>query len=196
MVPILISKSVNSPSLFDSRPDRTKILFMIRPITKYGDEVLRRAAQSVENVTPEVQTLIDDMVETMYAVSGIGLAAPQIGVSRRIFVADPSSGHRAEDLVIMVNPETIEREGVQTEPEGCLSLPGFEETIARPSRLLVRGLDREGHQHEVEGTDLLARAFQHEMDHLDGSLFVDHLRGFTREAILRKIKKLRRSGKW
>jgi peptide deformylase len=169
---------------------------MIRPIVKYGDEVLRRTAEPVESVTPEIQTLIDDMVETMYAVSGVGLAAPQIGVSRRVFVADPSSGHRAEDLVIMVNPEIVEREGVQTESEGCLSLPGFEGTISRPTRVLVRGLDRDGEQREVDGTDLLARAFQHEMDHLDGALFLDHLRGFTREAMLRKIRKLRRSGKW
>lgn len=169
---------------------------MIRPIAKYGDDVLRRTAQPVESVTPEIQTLIDDMIETMYAVSGVGLAAPQIGVSRRVFVADPSSGHRAEDLVIMVNPEIIEREGVQTEPEGCLSLPGFEGAIPRPTRVLVRGLDREGDQHEIEGTDLLAHTLLHEMDHLDGSLFLDHLRGFSREAILRKIRKLRRSGKW
>ena len=169
---------------------------MIRPITKYGDDLLRRPADDVESVTPEIQTLIDDMVETMYAVSGVGLAAPQVGVSLRVFVADPSSGHRAEDLVIMVNPEIIERDGVQSESEGCLSLPGFEATVARPTRLLVRGRDRDGRERKVEATDLLARAFQHEHDHLDGSLFLDHLRGVKRDMILRKIKKLRRSGKW
>ena len=169
---------------------------MIRPITKFGDDVLRTRAKEVESVTSDIQRLVDDMIETMYAVSGVGVAAPQIGVPLRIFVADPSSGHQAEDLLIMINPEIVERDGVQSESEGCLSLPGFEETIARPARVVVRGLDRDGNEQEVVGTELLARACQHEMDHLEGTLFLDHLRGFTREKILRKIGKLRRSRKW
>ena len=102
---------------------------MIRPIAKFGDDVLRTRAKEVEAVTPDIRRFVDDMVETMYAVSGVGLAAPQIGVSLRIFVADPSSGHRAEELVVMINPEIVEHDGAQSESEGCLSLPGFEETI-------------------------------------------------------------------
>ena len=169
---------------------------MIRPITKYGEAVLRLRATEVTDITADVQTLIDDMVETMYAAPGVGLAAPQVDVSLRIFVADPSSGRRAEDLLIMINPEIVEREGVQSEPEGCLSVPDFEAPVARPTRAVVRGLDRDGNVQEFEGEGLLARVFQHEIDHLDGSLFLDHLRGLKRDMILRKIKKLRRSGKW
>ena len=136
------------------------------------------------------------MVETMYAAPGVGLAAPQIGVSLRIFVADPSSGHREDGLIVMINPEIVERDGVQTEQEGCLSLPGFEAPVERPLRTVVRGLDRAGAPQQIEGSSLLARIFQHEIDHLDGSVFLDRLRGLKRELIVRRIKKLRRSGKW
>ena len=173
-----------------------KISLMIRPIAKFGDRVLRTRALEVTDITADIQALIDSMIETMYAAPGVGLAAPQIDVSLRIFVADPSSGRRAEDLVVMINPAIVEREGVQTEPEGCLSVPGFEAPVARPTRAIVRGLDRNGTAHSVEGIGLLARVFQHEIDHLDGSLFVDHLRGLKRDMIVRKIKKLQRSGKW
>ena len=169
---------------------------MIRPITKYGGMVLRTRATHVTDITADVQALIDDIIETMSAAPGVGLAAPQIDVSLRIFVADPSSGRRGHDLIVMFNPEIVEREGVQAEPEGCLSVPGFEAPVARPTRAVVRGLDRDGTVRSVEGDGLLARVFQHEIDHLDGSLFVDHLRGLKREIILRKIKKLQRSGKW
>ena len=169
---------------------------MIRPITKYGGMVLRTRATHVTDITADVQALIDDIIETMYAAPGVGLAAPQIDVSLRIFVADPSSGRRGHDLIVMINPEIVEREGVQAEPEGCLSVPGFEAPVARPTRAVVRGLDRDGTVRSVEGDGMLARVFQHEIDHLDGSLFVDHLRGLKREIILRKIKKLQRSGKW
>ena len=136
------------------------------------------------------------MIETMYAAPGVGLAAPQVGVSLRVFVADPSSGRRADDLVVMINPEVVEREGVQSEPEGCLSVPGFEAPVPRPTRIVVRGLDRDGTSREVEGRELLARAFQHEIDHLDGTLFLDRLRGLKRDMMLRKIRKLQRTGDW
>ena len=132
----------------------------------------------------------------MYSSSGIGLAAPQVGLSVRLFVADPSFGRDSNDLVVMINPEIAEREGVQSELEGCLSVPGFEAQIARPTRLLVRGLDRQGKPQQIEATGLLVRIFQHEIDHLDGSLFLDHLRGLKRDLIIRKIKKLKRLGKW
>ncbi|MCE2542012.1 MAG: peptide deformylase [Acidobacteria bacterium] len=169
---------------------------MIRPIKRYGEPLLHRPADSVDAVTPEIGALIDDMIETMYAAPGIGLAAPQIGVDLRIFVTDVSSGRNADDLVVMINPEIVAAEGIQNREEGCLSLPGFEAVVPRPERTVVRGLDRDGCIREVAGTGLTARAFQHELDHLDGRLFVDRLRGLKRELIVRRIKKLRRSGKW
>ena len=136
------------------------------------------------------------MIETMYAAPGIGLAAPQVGVPVRVFVVDLSVGRDPSQLIVMVNPEFVEREGTQLEEEGCLSLPGFNATVLRPARAVVRGLDREGREQRIEGTGLLARAFQHEMDHLDGRLFVDRLRGIKRDVIVRKMQKLQRSGKW
>ena len=169
---------------------------MIRPILKFGDQPLHQPAADVREMTADVQRLIDDMVETMYAAPGIGLAAPQIGAALRIFVIDLSLGHKADDLMVFVNPTFVEREGMQLEEEGCLSVPGFNATVARPQRAVVKGLDRDGHERVVEGTDLLARAFQHEMDHLDGLLFLDRVRGIKRDLIVKKIRKLTRTGKW
>ena len=169
---------------------------MIRPIVKYGERVLQQPAANVDEITPEIQRLIDDMVETMYAAPGIGLAAPQIDVPLRMFVIDLSVGRDRAGLITMVNPVFVARDGMQLEEEGCLSLPGFNATVARPERAVVRGLDREGREQELEGTGLLARAFQHEMDHLDGRLFIDHLRGIKRDLIVRKIRKLSKRGQW
>ena len=169
---------------------------MIRTIVRYGDRTLHSPAEHVPEVTPETRTIITDMIETMYAESGVGLAAPQIGIPLRIFVADPSGGQENSRLVVMVNPEWIDRRGTQREDEGCLSIPGFSAPVPRPLHATIRGLDQDGTSQEVEGTGILARAFGHEMDHLDGSLFLDHLRGIRRDMMLRKIKKLRRSGKW
>ena len=169
---------------------------MIRPILRYGDDVLHRPATDVDEITPQVDTLIDDMIDTMYAASGVGLAAPQVGVPLRLFVADPSSGHETGALVVMINPAFVDRGGLQREDEGCLSVPGFSAAVPRPSRAVVRGLDRDGSPRDVEATGILARAFEHEMDHLDGSLFLDRLRGIRRDMMLRKINKLRRTGKW
>jgi peptide deformylase len=169
---------------------------VIRPILKYGDPTLHEPAAEVHAVTGEVVKLIDDMIDTMYAAPGIGLAAPQVGVPLRIFVIDLSLGHTPGDLKVFVNPVFVEREGMQTEDEGCLSVPGFNATVPRPSRAVVNALDRNGEQHVVEGRDLLARAFQHEMDHLDGLLFLDRVRGIKRELIVKKIRKMTRAGKW
>jgi peptide deformylase len=169
---------------------------MIRPIVKYGDAVLQTRAREVDEITPEIHKLIDDMVETMYAAPGIGLAAPQIGVPRRVFVVDLSVGRDPAGLITMVNPVFVEREGMQLEEEGCLSIPGFNATVARPARAVVKGLSREGVEQQIEGTGLLARAFQHETDHLDGHLFLDHLRGIKRDLIVRKIRKLTKRGQW
>jgi len=169
---------------------------MIRPILKYGDSILHDPAGPVEAVTADIARIIDDMIETMYAAPGVGLAAPQIGVPLRIFVVDISVGRDPAGLLVFVNPEIVERDGMQLEEEGCLSIPGFEATVVRPSRVVLKGLDRDGAEHRHEGTVLLARAFQHEMDHLDGTLFVDRLRGIKRDLIVRRIKKLTRAGKW
>jgi peptide deformylase len=169
---------------------------MIRPILRYGDQVLHQPAGRVTEITSEILQLIDDMVQTMYAAPGIGLAATQVGVPLRIFVADVSAGHNPSDLLTFINPEIVEASGSQYEDEGCLSVPGFNATVARPARAVVKGLDRDGTEQFVEGTGLLARCFQHEMDHLDGTLFVDRLRGLQKSLITRKIKKLSRTGKW
>ena len=169
---------------------------MIRPILKYGAAGLHDRARPVEAITPEIDRLINDMIETMYAAPGVGLAAPQVGMPLRILVIDLSAGRDLSGLTVMINPEFVERDGMQLEEEGCLSVPGFEATVVRPLRAVVKGLDRAGNEQQREGVGLLARAFQHEMDHLDGTLFVDRLRGIKRDLIVRKIKKLTRAGKW
>ena len=169
---------------------------MIRPILRYGEEVLHQPAAPVTDITADILRIIDDMVQTMYAAPGIGLAATQIGVPLRIFVADISAGHNPAELLTFINPELVEVTGSQYEEEGCLSVPGFNATVARPARAVVKGLDRDGSEQVIEGTGLLARCFQHEMDHLDGTLFVDRLRGLQKDLIVRKIKKLTRTGKW
>ena len=169
---------------------------MIRPILRFGEPPLQARAADVGELSPDIQKLIDDMIETMYAAPGIGLAAPQIGASLRIFVVDLSLGRKPEDLLVFINPEFVELEGMQLEEEGCLSVPGFNATVARPMRAVIRGLDRQGAMHTVEATELLARAFQHEMDHLDGKLFLDRVRGIKRDLIVKKIRKMARAGKW
>jgi peptide deformylase len=169
---------------------------MIRPILRYGDPVLHRPAAAVADITPEIQQLIDDMIQTMYAAPGIGLAAPQVGVSIRIFVADLSTGRNPDELLTFINPEFVEIDGTQLEDEGCLSAPGFNATVARPARAVLKGLNREGVERVVDATGLLARCFQHEMDHLAGTVFIDRLHGLQKSLILRKIKKLSKSGKW
>jgi peptide deformylase len=169
---------------------------MLRPILRYGEHPLHRSAALVPAVDEDVQRLVDDMIETMYAAPGVGLAATQIGVALRIFVVDISVGRNPSDLLVMINPAIVERDGMQLEEEGCLSVPGFNATVVRPARIVLKGLDRSGTEHTVEGRDLLARAFQHEMDHLDGMVFVDRLRGIKRDLIARKIHKLKRAGRW
>ena len=169
---------------------------MLRPIVRHGAAVLHRPAEPVADITPQIDALVDDMIQTMYAAPGIGLAAPQVGVSARIFVCDISVGRNSEDLLVFINPEFVERDGMQLEEEGCLSVPGFNATVVRPARVVVKGLDRSGSEQQIEGSGLLARAFQHEMDHLDGTLFVDRLRGLQKDLIVRKIKKLAKAGKW
>lgn len=169
---------------------------MLRPIVKFGEPVLQHPAEAVDDITDEIRTLITDMVETMYAAPGVGLAAPQVGVPLRVCVIDVSVGRDPGSLITLINPEFVTREGMQLEEEGCLSVPGFTATVARPQFVTVKGLDRNGDERVFEGTGLLARAFQHELDHLDGRLFVDRLRGIKREMIVRKVRKLAKAGQW
>ena len=169
---------------------------MIRPILRYGEQGLHASAEPVTQFDEPLQRLIDDMIETMYAAPGIGLAATQVGVPLRAIVIDLSVGRKADDLIVMVNPEFVSRDGTQLEEEGCLSAPGFNATVVRPAKAVVKGFTREGHETTVEAEGLLARAFQHELDHLDGVVFIDRLRGIKRDLIVRRIQKLRKSGKW
>jgi peptide deformylase len=169
---------------------------MIRPILRYGERSLHARATPVTAFDDSLHRLIDDMIETMYAAPGVGLAATQIGVPLRVIVIDTSIGKNTGELITLVNPEFVERDGMQLEDEGCLSVPGFNATVLRPARAVIKGFDREGVPVTIEGKGLLARAFQHEVDHLEGMLFVDRLRGIKRDLIVRKVQKLQRTGKW
>jgi peptide deformylase len=169
---------------------------MIRPIVLWGSEVLEKASDPVTDITGDEVKLVQDMIETMYKAPGVGLAAPQIGVSKRIMVTDTSSGEKKDHLFTIVNPEIVETIGEQFEEEGCLSIPGFSATVIRPKKIVLSGVDLNGKEIVIEGSDLLARAFCHEMDHLDGKFFLDHLSFIKRDMIKRRIKKLIRQGKW
>lgn len=170
---------------------------MIYPIVKYGDPVLeKRAARVDEFGTPELQKFIDDMFESMYAARGVGLAAPQIGFSKRIAVIDCSAGEDPAQKVILINPEIIAKEGSQTGEEGCLSVPGFREQVTRANKVTVRAQSVEGESFEMTGEELLARAFLHETDHLEGRLYISHISALKRDLIRRKVRKLVKAGEW
>lgn len=170
---------------------------MIYRIVKYGDPILETPAADVANFgTPELKQLVDDMFETMYANKGVGLAAPQIAVSERLTVIDTSAGEDPTQKVVLINPEIIVREGSQVGEEGCLSIPGFREDVKRAKHVVVRAKNVEGETIEVPGEDLLARAMQHEIDHLNGILFLSHLSMLKRDLIRRKIRKLQKAGEW
>ena len=168
----------------------------VLPIRKYGDDVLRKPAELVAEIDDALQKLIDDMTDTMYAAPGVGLAANQVGVSKRLMLIDLSVGKRPGELHVFINPDIVEVEGEINEEEGCLSIPDFVEVVTRPGRVKLRFLDRAGAEREMWGEGLMARAMSHEIDHLNGTLFVDHLRGFKRDRIIKKIQKLSRSGMW
>jgi peptide deformylase len=168
----------------------------IRPILKFGHPVLHSPSAPVADIDGEIHRLFDDMVATMYAAPGIGLAAPQIGVPLRVIVVDLSVGEDKKQLIKLVNPEFVERDGEQHEEEGCLSVPGFGASPIRPARVVVKGLDPEGKERVYSGTDLLARAFCHEIDHIDGLLFVDRLTPLKRDLLKRKLRKKARAGDW
>jgi|SRR5579872_1735525 len=169
---------------------------MIYPIVKYGDPVLEKPAQIVTEFDDELRKLVDDMFESMYAAHGVGLAAPQIGIGKRIAVVDVSFQEDPSAKLILVNPEIIRQEGKQTGNEGCLSLPEFRETVSRANTVTVRAQGLDGQWFESTGEGLLARAFLHETDHLNGKLFISHLSGLKRDLIKRKIRKMVRAGEW
>jgi peptide deformylase len=169
---------------------------MIYPIVLYGDPVLEKPAETVTEFNEELQKLIDDMFESMYAAHGVGLAAPQIGIGKRIAVIDTTFKEDPDAKLVLINPEIIKREGRQTGQEGCLSLPDFRENVARANIVTVRAQDADGKWFEKTGDDLLARALLHETDHLNGRLFISHVSGLKRDLIKRKIKKLVRAGEW
>ena len=168
----------------------------VRPIVKYGHPVLHAPSAPVATLDEAVRTLLDDMVDTMYAAPGIGLAAPQIGVPLRVIVIDLSVGADPSQLIKLVNPEFVSREGDQRHDEGCLSVPGYGGSPVRPARVTVKGQDRDGSERIYHATDLLARAFCHEIDHIDGLLFVDRLTPLKRDLLKRKLRKRAKNDDW
>ena len=170
---------------------------MVYPIVKFGDPVLEReAAEVTEFDTPDLHKFLDDMFESMYAHKGVGLAAPQIGVGRKIAVIDVSNGEKPEDKLVLINPTVVKVDGKQEGEEGCLSIPGFREQVKRGRSVTIRARDARGEVFERTAEDLLARAFLHETDHLYGKLYITHISALKRDLMKRKIKKLQRSGEW
>jgi len=170
---------------------------MVRTIVKYGDPVLEQETEKVVDFgTDELNELIADMWETMYAAKGVGLAAPQVGVRKQISVIDVSVGEDESKKIVIINPEVTFKEGKQTGEEGCLSIPGFRELVTRANQVTVKAQNAQGEPIEVAGEELLARALLHEIDHLHGILFLNHLSALKRDIIKRKIKKLQKSGEW
>jgi peptide deformylase len=168
----------------------------IYPIVKYGDAVLEKPSAPVTKFDEELERLSLDMFESMYAAQGVGLAAPQIGKSLRLAVIDVSNGKNPEAKIVLANPEIIHAEGEVREEEGCLSIPGFRGYVIRPQFVTVRAQDAKGQSFEMRGEGLLARAFCHEIDHLNGILFIQHLSLIKRDLIKRKIRKLMKRGEW
>ena len=169
---------------------------MIYPIVKYGNPVLEKPAEKVTAFDQELEKLIGDMFESMYEAHGVGLAAPQIGIGRRIAVIDVTFKEDPNAKLVLINPEIIHTEGKHTQSEGCLSIPEFRENVTRPNKVTVRAQDGKGNFYERSGEDLLARAFLHETDHLNGKLYISHLSALKRDLMKRKIKKLMKAGEW
>jgi peptide deformylase len=169
---------------------------MIHPIVKYGDPVLETPTKPVESFDEEFRKLTDDMFESMYAAQGVGLAAPQIGIGLRVTVIDVTNGKNPEARLVCANPQIVHAEGEQHEEEGCLSIPGFRGRVLRPAYVTIRAQNLTGEEFEMRGEGLLARAFCHEIDHLDGILFINHLSILKRDLIKRKIRKLKKAGEW
>jgi len=166
----------------------------VLPIVRIGDPVLRTPTRLVTEFDGVLQTLIEDMIETMYDAPGVGLAANQVGVSLRLMVMDLTVGEKPGNVHVCINPRIVHREGAQQESEGCLSVPDFMEAVTRPDRVVMSYLDRDGYEREMEGRELMARAICHECDHLDGHLYIDHVTGLRKDRLLRRIRRVARSG--
>jgi len=169
---------------------------MIYPIVKYGDPVLEKRAEPVTVFDSELKKLVEDMFESMYEARGIGLAAPQIGISRQLAVIDISFKEDPEAKLVLANPQILHTEGKHRQPEGCLSIPDFREPVTRAAKVKIRAQDVNGKWYEKTGEDLLARAFLHETDHLNGKLYISHISALKRDLIKRKIRKLVKAGEW
>ena len=180
----------------NTAPEKSGPARKIYQIVKYGDPILEKPSKSITKFDAELAELAEDMFATMYSAQGIGLAAPQIGKSIRMAVVDVTGGKNPEAKIVLVNPEIIHGEGEKREEEGCLSIPGFRGYVVRPHFVTVKAQDVEGQEFEIRGEDLLARAFCHEIDHLNGILFLTHLSMLKRDLIRRKIKKLKKQGEW
>jgi peptide deformylase len=168
----------------------------ILPILRYPHEVLLTRTEDVTDITADVESLVQDMIETMHAAPGVGLAANQVGVGKRIAVVDLSVGEDPKQLLVLINPRILENHGGYDDEEGCLSLPGFSEGVRRPDRAVIEAMDLKGERRTYEGRNLLARAFNHEIDHLEGRLFIEHLSVLKRRLIKRKVQKKMRAGDW
>ena len=168
----------------------------IRRIVKFGDPVLGRPTSPVAEINDEIRSLVRDMAETMYAAPGVGLAANQIGVGLRVAVIDITAGQQPGQLLVLINPQVVRAEGKQVEEEGCLSIPGFTEFVTRPARATIRAVDLEGKEFTLDGEELLARAFCHETDHLDGKLYIHRLGGIKRSLITKRIRRTVDAGDW
>ena len=171
-------------------------LMAILPILRYPHEVLAIEAETVREITPDIERLIRDMIETMHAAPGVGLAANQVGVGLQVAVVDLSVGEKPGEVHVLINPRILENSGSHADEEGCLSLPGFTERVGRPDRCVIEAMDLNGQIRTLEGRDLMARAFNHEIDHLHGRLFIEHLSPLKRRLIKKRVQKRMRAGDW
>jgi peptide deformylase len=188
--PVAATTETASPTVPSGPPRK------IYSIIKYGDPILEKPTAAITEFGPELEELTEDMFASMYAAQGVGLAAPQIGKNLRLAVVDVTGGKNPEGKIVLINPAIIHAEGEKREEEGCLSLPGFRGYVVRPQFVTVKAQNAKGEPFEIRGEDLLARAFCHEIDHLNGILFIQHLSMLKRDLIRRKIKKLRKQGEW
>ena len=177
-------------------PETVTAARKIYPIVKYGDSILQKPTTPIKKFDAELEQLSEDMFASMYAAQGVGLAAPQIGLNLRLAVVDVTGGKNPEAKIVLANPEIIHAEGEKREEEGCLSIPGFRGYVLRPQFVTIKAQNAKGESFEIRGEDLLARAFCHEIDHLNGILFLQHLSMLKRDMIRRKVKKLRKQGEW
>jgi len=189
-------KSTSSEPTQAVAPETLSPARKIYPIVKYGDPVLEKQTPHVKTFDVKLEQLAEDMFASMYAAQGVGLAAPQIGLNLRMAVVDVTGGKNPEAKIVLANPEIIHAEGEKREEEGCLSIPGFRGYVLRPQFVTIKAQNAKGEFFEIRGEDLLARAFCHEIDHLNGVLFIQHLSMLKRDLIKRKIKKLRKQGEW